>query len=107
VVVARAFDQHVLLVLAFSDTRRAASMTDWHLMTCPRLSYCPAQALPVGPNDGDEVCFDRLASTTFVDSALPAPGTGFWYLSRGENACGVGTFGNQSNGSPRITTTCP
>ena len=64
-------------------------------------------ALPVGPGGGDEVCFDNLSGTTLVDAAVPTPGTGFWYLSRGENACGIGTFGTRSNGSPRITTTCP
>jgi hypothetical protein len=64
-------------------------------------------ALPVGPGNGDEVCFDNLASPTLVDAAVPTAGGGFWYLSRGENACGDGTFGNRSNGSPRTTTTCP
>jgi hypothetical protein len=64
-------------------------------------------ALPVGPGGGDEVCFDNLPGTTFNDLTVPAPGAGFWYLSRGENACGIGTFGTQTGGSPRITTTCP
>ena len=64
-------------------------------------------ALPVGPGGGDEVCFDNLLSATLVDAAVPSAGGGFWYLSRGQNACGDGTFGNSSNGSPRSTTTCP
>jgi Cysteine-rich secretory protein family len=64
-------------------------------------------AFPVGPGGGDETCFDNLAGTTVVDAALPAAGGGFWYLSRGENACINGTFGTQTNGSPRTTTTCP
>jgi hypothetical protein len=64
-------------------------------------------AFPVGPGGGDEVCFDNLAGTTVVDAAVPAPGAGFWYLARGENSCGIGTFGTHSNGSPRVTTTCP
>ena len=64
-------------------------------------------AFPVGPGGGDEVCFDNLAVTTLTDPAAPAPATGFWYLSRGQNECGVGTFGSQSNGLPRTTTTCP
>ena len=63
--------------------------------------------LPVGPGGGDEACFDDLAGTTLVDSAVPAPNNGFWYLSRGENACGVGSFGTRSDGSPRTSTTCP
>jgi hypothetical protein len=64
-------------------------------------------ALPVGPGAGDEICFDDLASPTLIDTDVPASGTGYWYLSRGENACGIGTFGTQHNGSPRTTTTCP
>jgi hypothetical protein len=56
---------------------------------------------------GHEVCFDNLAGPTVTDPAVPNPATGFWYLSRGENTCGIGTFGTQSNGSPRATTTCP
>jgi hypothetical protein len=64
-------------------------------------------ALPAGPGGGDEVCFDNLATPTLSDPTAPTPGTGFWYLSRGENACGIGTYGTRSNGSPRTTTTCP
>jgi hypothetical protein len=64
-------------------------------------------ALPVGPGGDDEACFDNLPGTMLVDSTVPDPSTGFWYLSRGENACGIGTFGSQSDGFPRITTTCP
>ncbi len=68
-------------------------------------------ALPVGPGAGDEVCFDDLPGPSLVDTDVPAPGAGFWYLSRGENACGIGTFGTQgvlgAPGAPRVTTTCP
>ena len=64
-------------------------------------------ALPFGPGGGDEVCFDDLSGPTLADATLPAPGTGFWYLSRGENACGNGSYGQQSDGAPRSTTTCP
>ena len=64
-------------------------------------------ALPVGPGEGDEVCFGNLAGTTLTDATVPEPGTGFFYLSRGENACAIGAFGSSSDGSPRVTTTCP
>jgi Lactonase, 7-bladed beta-propeller len=64
-------------------------------------------ALPGGPGDGDEVCFDNLAGPSLTDATVPAANTGFWYLSRGKNACGIGTFGTRSNGSARTTTTCP
>ncbi len=64
-------------------------------------------ALPVGPGAGDEMCFDDLAGATLSDSSLPPPGAGFWYLSRGENDCGIGSYGVRSGGAPRVTTTCP
>ncbi len=63
--------------------------------------------LPVGPGGGDESCFDDLPGPSLVDATVPAADTGYWYLSRGENACGAGSFGQQSNGASRITTTCP
>jgi hypothetical protein len=68
-------------------------------------------ALPVGPGNGDEICFDDLAGPTLVDTDVPAPGAGFWYLSRGENASCIGTFGTQgvhgAPGASRVTATCP
>ena len=64
-------------------------------------------ALPVGPGGVDEACFDDLPGPSLVEATIPAADTGFWYLSRGENACGTGSFGQQSNGAPRVTTTCP
>ncbi len=63
-------------------------------------------ALPVGASN-EEVCFGNLTDPTMVDSEIPSVDSGFWYLSRGENSCGIGTWGLQTSGSPRITTTCP
>ena len=64
-------------------------------------------ALAVGPGAGDEVCFHSLVGAALIDATVPASGTAFWYLARGVNSCGVGSFGQQSDGTPRITTTCP
>jgi hypothetical protein len=65
-------------------------------------------AFPVGPGGGDELCFNDLPGPSVTDATVPAPGTGFWYLSRGENTCvGNGTYGTQSNATPRISSTCP
>ncbi len=64
-------------------------------------------ALPVGPGGGDETCFDDLIGAVLVDSTVPAPGAGFWYVSRAENACGIGTYGARSDNTPRTSTTCP
>ena len=41
-----------------------------------------------------------------ADLEVPAPGHGFWYLYRGRNACGTGSYGFRSGGSERITTVC-
>jgi hypothetical protein len=64
-------------------------------------------ALPVGPAGADETCFDDLATPLLSDTTLPAPSTGFWYVSRAEYACGPGSFGQRSNGTERSTATCP
>jgi hypothetical protein len=64
-------------------------------------------AFPVGPGGGDETCFPDLDVPSLTDSTPPAPQTGFWYLSRGKNACGIGSYGLQHDGIPRVTATCP
>ena len=64
-------------------------------------------SLPVGPGGGDEVCSGDMLTAVLVDSTTPSPGSGFWYVARGESACGNGTFGFRSNGAERVTTTCP
>ena len=70
-----------------------------------------AGAFPVGPGGADEICFGSLAGPSLLDAATPGPGDGFWYLARGENACGNGTFGTQglngAPGAPRVTASCP
>jgi hypothetical protein len=60
-----------------------------------------------GPGGGNGTCFGDLPAPVLVDSAIPAPGAWFWYLSRGGNTCGAGTFGNESSGLPRVTSVCP
>jgi hypothetical protein len=64
-------------------------------------------ALPVGPGGADETCFDDLATPSMSDATVPAPNTGFWYISRAEYACGPGSYGQRSDGSERFTATCP
>jgi hypothetical protein len=64
--------------------------------------------LPVGPGGGDEVCFGGLSGTSTSDAALPAVGTGYWYVVRGQNACtSPGSYGNNGQGMQRVTSTCP
>jgi N-acetylneuraminic acid mutarotase len=59
---------------------------------------------PVG--SGGESCLaSGLAEARLDDPATPASG-GWWYLVRGRNACGSGTYGNATGGT-RVTATCP
>jgi Protein metal binding site. len=37
----------------------------------------------------------------------PGPGTGYWYLARGRNSCGIGTYGFASNNVERSIPACP
>ncbi len=68
-------------------------------------------ALPVGPGGGDEVCFNDIGGNTTTDASSPTVGSGFWYLVRGSNACGTGSFGSEgAHGVPageRTSATCP
>ena len=63
--------------------------------------------LPIGPGGGDETCFPNVGGTTVNDGSVPASGAGYGYLARGKWSCGAGTYGNRSNGTPRVSTTCP
>ena len=63
-------------------------------------------SLPVGSSSAGEVCH-HLTAAELVDEASPSPGSGFWYLSRARNPCGPGSWGTQSNGTARVTTSCP
>ncbi|HJQ97675.1 MAG TPA: LamG domain-containing protein [Candidatus Polarisedimenticolaceae bacterium] len=50
---------------------------------------------------------DALFTSPFAsDAAVPALGHGFFYLERGQNSCGTGTYGTQSNGTPRTSPAC-
>jgi len=66
--------------------------------------------LPVG--SGAETCLaSGIAAATTSDPASPSAASCYWYLARGRNACGVGTYGFQgvsgSPGAERTSTTCP
>jgi hypothetical protein len=62
---------------------------------------------PVGTG-GSETCLaSGVASPSAVDGATPAVGSGVYYLVRGKNVCGTGTYGFATSGAQRITATCP
>lgn len=62
--------------------------------------------LPVG-SGGSEICLATVAAATTSDGAVPAADQSFWYLVRGRNSCGTGSYGTTSGGSPRSTSVCP
>ena len=57
-------------------------------------------------NFGASLCLSAQADTTYDDMrANPSAGSGYWYLVRGRNSCGTGTYGSlvRDAGIP----TCP
>jgi len=63
--------------------------------------------LPVG-TESSEICLQNdHNSATIDDSAVPLDGEAFWYLVRGQNTCGTGTYGYTSDLSERMTSVCP
>ena len=62
---------------------------------------------PVG-SGGSETCLDPHSGNTHAtDGETPTAGNGFYYLVRGFNACGTGTYGFTTDPSERSTATCP
>jgi hypothetical protein len=61
--------------------------------------------LPVG-GDQETCVADGILATT-VEDTTPVTTTGVYYLVRGSNVCGTGTYGADSEGEPRITSACP
>jgi hypothetical protein len=41
-----------------------------------------------------------------ADLAIPDPGHAFWYLYRGRNSCGTGSYGFATSGTERIGAFC-
>jgi hypothetical protein len=65
---------------------------------------------PVGTGGG-ESCLGSIAAATTSDAAIPPLMNGYWYLVRGRNACGTGTYGFRTvggaPGAERTSTSCP
>jgi len=62
--------------------------------------------LPVG--GASESCLVTGTPTSAIaDPAVPPAGSAFWYLVRAKNACGTGSYGATSAGSPRDGSACP
>ena len=61
---------------------------------------------PVGAGVSETCLQNDLNGISFSDGATPSAGAGFYYLIRGQNLCGVGTYGTQSDETPRVTSVC-
>jgi hypothetical protein len=84
-----------------SDAAHSGSSTKYDVLS-GALSELPVAG---GPS---ERCISGGSLITIAnDGADPPPGTGFYYLVRGRNACGVGTYGKATSGTQRVSTTCP
>ena len=71
-------------------------------------------ALPVGSSPGNEICLASrvpVPTSSVTDTGVPPLGNGFWYLVRGESACGAGPYGYEGqNGAPtvpEVSAACP
>ena len=62
--------------------------------------------LPVGGASDACLAVGTLASSV-TDSELPPVDDAFWYLVRARNACGTGSYGTASDGTPRLAVVCP
>jgi sugar lactone lactonase YvrE len=64
--------------------------------------------LKTGGGAPQGACVAATSTPTASDPSLPALGKAFWYLARGRNSCGVGTFGFRRSGLERlVVNACP
>jgi len=63
--------------------------------------------LPAGGGAAETCLASGSAATQLTDATSPAVGTGIYYLTRGRNICGIGSYGTRSNGVPRTPAICP
>lgn len=63
--------------------------------------------LPVGGGPAEVCLAPGLSAAMTADAAMPAPGEGLWYLVRGRNSCGSGTYGYRASGPERVSNACP
>jgi hypothetical protein len=57
--------------------------------------------LPVSGAVTEQCLLPDSPPTFYVDADEPAPSSGFYYIVRGHNECGDGSFGFTSDGEPR------
>ena len=63
---------------------------------------------PPGDEFAGAVCFlNNAALLASDDPEIPAVETGFYYLVRGDNLCGIGSWGRGGSGVERVLLACP
>lgn len=63
--------------------------------------------LPVGSGGAETCLAPGLPGDSVADPSTPDAGGGFYYLVRGRNACGTGTYGFATGGAERVASICP
>lgn len=63
-------------------------------------------ALPLEPSSPATCLGTALPTPSLVDQEVPPPGVAWWYLVRGRNACGVGSYGAATSGATRMNGAC-
>jgi DNA-binding beta-propeller fold protein YncE len=63
--------------------------------------------LALGARPSDFCLASGTPGATATDALAPPPAQARFYMVRGRNACGAGTYGAASNGAPRAATICP
>ncbi len=62
---------------------------------------------PVGSGPSETCLESSGVSTTTVDTETPLLDTSFYYLVRGTNPCGTGTYGAESSTIEQVSSACP
>jgi agmatine/peptidylarginine deiminase len=84
-----------------SDAPNSGSATVYDVMRGTVAEY------PVGDGTSETCLGSGLASLFLEDAESPPAGSGFYYLVRGANGCGVGSYGYESGGGERLLSVCP
>jgi len=63
--------------------------------------------LPVGSGPSEACLASGTQEATATDAAVPVQGSGYWYLVRCRNSCGLGTYGFQRDAIERTSAVCP
>jgi len=65
------------------------------------------EELPAGAGVSEVCIASDTDGLTVTDAEAPPEGRGFWYLVRGRNACGSGSYGFATGGVERQSGACP